>query len=50
MNVVDSFNMGNFFQIFVISRITEILIESNFWFAMYVLYILNADFQHTFKN
>ena len=29
--VLDSFDMGDFFQIFVISRTSEILIESNFW-------------------
>ena len=40
INVLDIFDTGNFFQIFVISRSTEILIESNFWLEMYVTYIL----------
>ena len=38
-NVLGIFDMGDFIQIFVISRNTEILIESNFWLWMYVTYI-----------
>ena len=32
--------MGDFFQIFVVSRITEIPMETNYWLGMYVQYIL----------
>ena len=32
--------MGDLFQIFVTSRNTEFLIESNFWLRIYMLYIL----------
>ena len=34
--------MSDLFQIFVISRSAEILIESNFWLGMYVPYILKS--------
>ena len=44
LNVLDMFDMGNFFQIFVISRNTDIIIESNFLAGMYVSYILNINF------
>ena len=30
INVLDIFDMGDFFQIFVVSRTTKVLIESNF--------------------
>ena len=35
--------MVDFFRIFVMSWITEILIESNFWLGIYVLCILNKS-------
>ena len=35
--------MGDFFQIFLISRSTEILIKSNFWLEIYVPYILKLN-------
>ena len=41
INVLVFFDTGHFFQIFVISRNTEILIESNFWLGMYSPCILN---------
>ena len=41
INVLDFFDMGDLFQIFVVSRNTEILTESNYWLGMYVPYILN---------
>ena len=41
INVLEVFDKGDFFQIFVISRSTKILIESNFWLGIYVPYILN---------
>ena len=41
INVFNIFDVGDFFQIFVISRSTEILIKSTLWLVMYVLYILN---------
>ena len=40
VNVLDFFDTGDFFQIFVISRNTEILIEWNYWLGMYVPNIL----------
>ena len=40
INVLDIFDVRDFLNIFVISRSTEILIKSNFWLRMYVLYIL----------
>ena len=42
INVLDIFNMGDFFQIFVISRTIEILIESNFWLGTYLPQILEG--------
>ena len=42
INVFDIFDMSDLFQIFVISRSAEILIESNFWLGMYVPYILKS--------
>ena len=36
--------MGDFLQIFLISRSTEILMESNFWLGLYVPYILNMPY------
>ena len=35
--------MDDFFQIFVISRNTEMPIESNYWLGMYVVYILKIN-------
>ena len=35
MNVIDIFNVVDFFKIFVISESTEILIESNLWSGVY---------------
>ena len=40
INVLDNFDMGDFFQIFFISQSTETLIESNVWLGMYMSYIL----------
>ena len=40
INVLDIFDVRDFLNIFVISRSTEILIKSNFWLRVYVLYIL----------
>ena len=40
INFFDILDMGDIFQVFVISRTTEILIESNFMLAMYVPFIL----------
>ena len=37
----DFFDMGDFFQFFVISRSSEIVIKSNFLLGIYVPYILN---------
>ena len=34
INVLDIFNIVDFYQIFVISRSTEILTEFNIWFEM----------------
>ena len=34
--------MGDFIQIFLISRNTEILIKLNYWLEMYVAYILDT--------
>ena len=39
-NFFDIFDTNDVFQILVTSRRTEILIESNFWFGLYVPYIL----------
>ena len=36
MNFFDIFDVGNFFQFFVRSQSTEILMKSNFWLGMYV--------------
>ena len=41
IKVLIIFDMGDFFHVFVISRTTEILIESKLWFGMYVPYIFN---------
>ena len=41
INIMDIFDMGNFFQIFVISRSTEILIEPKFCFGMYVRFSIS---------
>ena len=41
INILDSFDMRDFFQIFIISRTTKILIELNFWLGTHVPYILN---------
>ena len=41
INLLDIVDIGDFFQIFIISRSTEILIRSNFFLGMYVPYILN---------
>ena len=41
INLLGIFGMGEFLQIFIISRSTEVLIESNFWLGMCVPYILN---------
>ena len=38
-HVRDFFDMGDFFQFFVISQNTEILFESNYWLGIYVPYI-----------
>ena len=40
INVLDIFDMGDFFQILFVSQSTEILIESNFLLEMYAPYIL----------
>ena len=40
INVLDIFDTGDFFYIFVILQSTEILMESNFLLEMYVPYIL----------
>ena len=37
INILDIFDMSDVLQIFVTSRHTEILIESNFWLGKYVL-------------
>ena len=39
---ISIFNMGDFFQMFVISQSTEIMIVSNFWLRVYTQSILNA--------
>ena len=41
-NILDFVDMGNFFQIFVTSRNTEVLIELNYWLRIYVPYILKS--------
>ena len=41
INVLDFSDMDDFFLIFIISRNTQILIESNYRLGMYVPYILN---------
>ena len=38
--------MGDFFRIFVTSRNTEILIESNYWLRLYVPYILKFRLEY----
>ena len=35
INVLDIFNISDFFQFFVITRRTEIVIVSNFWVRVY---------------
>ena len=40
MNILDFFDMGDFYQILIISRNTKIQIKSNFKLGMYVPYIL----------
>ena len=40
INVLDIFDMCDFFQIFFISRTTDIIIAANFRFGVYVQYIL----------
>ena len=42
MNFFGFFDIGDFFQIFVTSRNTKILMETNYWLGMYVPYILNV--------
>ena len=42
--------MVDFFQIFVMSLNTCILIESNYWLGMYVLYILKSRFIQTLEH
>ena len=41
INVLDFFDIGNFFRIFFITQNFKILIESNYWLRMYVPHILN---------
>ena len=41
-NVLNFFEMDDFCQIFVIFQNIEILIESNYWLRMYILYIFRA--------
>ena len=41
--------MGDFFQIFVISQSTEILIESNFWLGMYVVKVIEQQKEYKLK-
>ena len=36
MNGLNLFNMDDIFHIFITSRNTEILIDSNYWLGMYV--------------
>ena len=40
--ILDFFDMANFFKFMVISQNTEIPIESNYCFRMYVLYIFKV--------
>ena len=39
----------NFFEIFVVSRNTETVIETNFWLRMYMPYILKDLFHITLE-
>ena len=41
INDLKIFNFADFFQIFVASQNTEILIDANFCFGMFVTYIIN---------
>ena len=50
INIFDFFEMGDFLQIFVISRKTEILIESNYWLGMYVPCILKEGVSLHFQQ
>ena len=43
INFLDFYEMGDFFQIFVMFVNTEIPIELNYWLGMYVSYILNSQ-------
>ena len=49
INVLDIFDMDDFFSIFIILWSTEILIEWNFWVIMYVPYILGC-MTHTMES
>ena len=48
INILDFFDMGDFFQIFVISRNTEILIEPNYWLGMNVPFIHESLLQNRY--
>ena len=42
--------MNDFFYIFVISESAEILIELNFWLAMWVPQVLNLNISQRYNN
>ena len=50
INCLDFFDTGDFFQVFVISRSSKILIESNFWLGMYVRHILERPSRDNYRQ
>ena len=50
INVIGVFNEVVFLKIFVTSRCTAIIVESNFWLKMYVPYILMGAFHLVGSN